>query len=383
MPVPPQRRGDSTYHRADLHSSPDPASSLPGGRSGTPSYNAEPRPLTQSIGGSVEAPDYWIVSTRRCSQEGRPHCPAGTYDYFHVGPGGRPQFLDEPSFQAWLTPGVPVCVVVHGSFTNWSDAVEGSARMSEWIRSAAPDRPLHVVFFTWPSEGDEWWLLPPVNVGVLGRRAEFNGFYLADLISRIPPAHPVSLFGHSHGARVVTSAVHLKAGGLVQGQRLSHAEALGRRYRVVLAAAAVDQHWLSPGGRYACAMARVERLVNLRNRNDIALAVYPLRRVLSGLPLGRSGFRPIDRAQFRRLGLAVAELDVTGLLDTGHLWDNYYRRPEIARSIAPYLYFTDAIGPAAAPAGPRTFEFETSPPASGPRLPQQGSSSPGPAILVP
>ena len=318
------------------------------------------------IGGSVDAPDYWIVSSRRCAQAGRPVCPGGSRDYFHMGPAGRPQLLNEPSFQAWLAPGVPACIVVHGSFTNWNDAVYGSRMMYEWIRAAAPEQPLQIVFFTWPSDGTAWWLLPHVNVGVLGRRAEFNGFYVADLIARIAADHPISLFGHSHGARVVMSAVHLQAGGMIQGQRLWNAGTDPRRYRVVLAAAAVDQHWLSRGGRYACAWGRIEALVNLRNRNDIALAIYPLRRICSGLALGRSGFRPLDRITFDRYGMGVEELDVTHLLDTGHLWDNYYVRPEIARSIVPYLYFTDRAGDSF-PAADGAWPVESSP-----SLPQDG-----------
>jgi hypothetical protein len=304
-----------------------------------PAETLPPTGDAASIGGSPAAPDYWLVSTRRCAQAGQPACPGGTYDYFHVGPDRRPRFVNEAAFRAWLVPGVPVCVVVHGSFTNWIDAVEGGARVYQWIRAAAPERPLQIVFFTWPSDQADLCLLPQITVGVLGVRAEFNGMYLAEFLSRIPPTQPVSLFGHSHGARVVMAALDLRAGGPVQGRRL-WMPGDARTFRVVLAAAAIDQHWLSPGGRYDCAMARVERLINLRNRNDIALAFYPLRRVFSGLSLGRSGFRPLDRLRFSQLGWSVAELDLTSLLDTGHLWDNYYRRPEIARAIVPYLYFT-------------------------------------------
>jgi hypothetical protein len=111
---------------------------------------------------------------------------------------------------------------------------------------------------------------------------------------------------------------------------------------------------------------RIEALVNLRNRNDIALAIYPLRRICSGLALGRSGFRALDRLTFRQFGLPVAELDVTPLLDTGHLWDNYYNRPEIARAIVPYLYFTDANTSGHVP------PYEWQPPAAAPGEPIEG-----------
>jgi hypothetical protein len=41
----------------------------------------------------------------------------------------------------------------------------------------------------------------------------------------------------------------------------------------------------------------------------------------------------------------VTELDVTPLVGLGHMWPNYYRHPQIACWIAPYLYFPDMHGP--------------------------------------
>jgi hypothetical protein len=136
LPIEPVRSPD-VPHAWIRPAHPVSAQQLPSPDSGTPD------PPFHPIGGSADAPDYCIVSSRRCTQAGRPFCPGGL-DYFHVGSGGHPQPLNEPGFQAWLAPGVPVCIVVHGSFTNWNDAVYGSRRMYEWIRAAAPE------VSTWP-----------------------------------------------------------------------------------------------------------------------------------------------------------------------------------------------------------------------------------------
>jgi len=40
-------------------------------------------------------------------------------------------------------------------------------------------------------------------------------------------------------------------------------------------------------------------------------------------------------------------MDVTAVLRAGHMWNHYYRRPQLAAAIAPYVYF-DGGNPSAA-----------------------------------
>ena len=101
-----------------------------------------------------------------------------------------------------------MCIVVHGSFTNWKGLCDDCGPVFRWIRSAAPSRPLTVVFFTWPSSGPITYE-PHLDVAILGMRASFNSVYLGDLVARIPPGHPICIIGHSHGARMTAAALHL------------------------------------------------------------------------------------------------------------------------------------------------------------------------------
>lgn len=283
--------------------------------------------------------NYWIVSSRCCPQKSHdgccPHC---TLEYYHCGNDGYLHRFDEESFRAWLYPGAPVCVIVHGSFVDWDWVVRTSHNTYHWLRSVAPQRPLNVVFYTWPSEGFDT-LCPQIDVAILGERSEFNGHYLAQFACRLPDSHPVSLVGHSHGARTVAAALHLMGGGLVDDLPLCPACRPPERVRAVLAAGAIDHHWLSPGERYGRSLCVVEGLLNLRNKKDIALALYCLRKPFGRHAIARSGVTRKDVEKMGALACRVAEMDVTELIRSGHMWPNYYDRPEIAAGIIPWVYF--------------------------------------------
>jgi esterase/lipase superfamily enzyme len=111
--------------------------------------------------------------------------------------------------------------------------------MSRWIRVARPGQPLNIVYLTWPSDGAFTGLFQ-YDILMLGRRSAFNGFYLAQFISTLPKETPICLIGHSHGARMVSSAMHLLGGGTVQGYRFCKPGDCSHRIRVVLLAAAID-----------------------------------------------------------------------------------------------------------------------------------------------
>ncbi len=286
-------------------------------------------------------PGYWIVSSRHCPQSGSQSWRCCRLAYLHVGPDGCSRQFDESAFHSAMTPGVPVCVVVHGSYTTWDALVSDARPMARWIRSAANGQPLNIVFFTWPSE-PLVPLLPQIDITVLGRRGAYNGIYLTQIMSQIPTQCPVSLFGHSHGARTVVSSMHLQSGGEVQGIRLACSPTNRHRVRIILVAAAIDDHWLNPGERYGLALCQTESLLHLRNREDIVLRFYPLRRPFSGPALATTGFSRRTMCLMGPQAGKIAEMDVTRMIGTGHLWHNYYRHPELAGAIAPWLYFSDS-----------------------------------------
>jgi hypothetical protein len=307
-----------------------------------------PEPAAATMVGP--AVKFWIVSSRCCRQS-RHCCGANCRFCCHaITEDGQCLPVEYEQMLASQIPGVPTCVLVHGSFTRLKDVWPDAECTYNWLRCAGPQVPINFIYYTWPSEGPFAILphnpfttpVPNLDFGVLGHRAEWNGFYIADLIGSLPPTTTVSLIGHSLGARAVAASLHLLGGGTVRGQARWNPVDGGQRIRVVLAAAAIEHDWLNPGDRFGCALGRAECLLNLRNECDLALALFPLRRPFSSRSLARAGFTSKDQ---RRLGerlVQVSELDVTPLIGRGHGWPCYCRQPGIAQAITPYVYFEAA-----------------------------------------
>jgi hypothetical protein len=110
----------------------------------------------------------------------------------------------------------------------------------------------------------------------------------------------------------------------------------------VLAAAAFDHEWLNPGERYERAVCRAEGILNLQNRHDWALALYPLNRPGAGRALGRSGLTDRDERELGAWSGKVIDVDVTDTVGRKHIWPAYLNQPTIAQAIVPYVFFTDS-----------------------------------------
>ncbi len=316
----------------------------PAARSGAvpqpkPSLGAAPvRPRSLVVRGPCD-PDYSIVSTRCCNQQVECCQPCNYQVCRFDGPGGgRGSSLDE--LYGSLQPGVPVCFMAHGSFVERDSMLQDCAATYRWLRQAAPHQPIHIVFFTWLSD-DANRLIPTLEVNRLGRRAELNSLYLADLVRRVPEGHPISLIGHSHGARMVSATVHALAGGGVEGRCLSGGPDFSHRIRVVLAAAAIDHDWFNPGQRFDLTLGRAEAVLNLRNRHDVPLLFYPTRRLCSHGSIAITGVTRGDRRQLGDQNCRIDDCDITHIVGLGHVWPHYYNQPDIACAIRHFVYFDE------------------------------------------
>jgi len=282
-------------------------------------------------------PCYWSVSSRQSSQHPRDWngCPL---DVTQRNQDGSWSQSNIPAMVSQLQPGVPVLVCVHGSFVSAEDNCKESAEAYNAIRAAAPGCPLHVIFYTWPSDAP-YTYIAPVDIAVRGCRADFNGFHIAWLLSNIPDHHPVCLWGHSHGNRAVLASVQLLAGGDVEDYCFTGYRSPGKRIRVVMAAAAIDHNWLNPGERYDRVPARVEGVLNLQNRKDLPLAFYPLTRPFAHRAMARTGATMRDRSKLGPNAAKVADCDVTELLGHAHYWPEYYSKSSIMQTAVPYVYY--------------------------------------------
>ncbi|WP_166821870.1 lipase family protein [Thalassoroseus pseudoceratinae] len=284
---------------------------------------------------------YWVVSSRRCRQSGQPGCTAGEFGYVYSGPDGQKQVQDAAAFHASLQPDLPICVVVHGSFMEWAELYEIAPRIQRWIQSGQPLARAQFVFFTWPSE-DRNLNLGPIDLAPRGVQASYNGIYLAHFLTQLPQQTPVSLVGHSHGTRVIGSALHMLGGGYVSRYRLAFPPQQ-RRIRTVFLAGAFDRHWLFPNGRFEAALPVMERMLNVVNRSDYSLQLYPLRRPFSDVAIGHVGLGTAGSAYLGPYRERYRDFDATRFLRATHGWDAYLREPEIAQVMANTVFFSEPV----------------------------------------
>ena len=294
-----------------------------------------------NVGGENYAPKipgYWIVSSWNSPQEFENDqlrfCPQ--VQQVDECTDGQPSCMEQ--LTGSLIPGVPICIVIHGSFMDSPSVLPDSHRTYSWLKAGACGRPFQMIYFSWPSDR----ALSPfasIDVAILGSRASRNGFYLASLIQSLPPECPVCLVGHSHGTRIISSGLHLLGGGVVEGHRHCTPGCAGRRIRVVYTASAIDHDWLNPEERFGRALCCVECLINLRNVKDPALQIYPLRRIGSSRALGLAGFTSKDRRELGTYGSRVRDWDVSSLIGHDHSWPNYVAHGSLSSSLRNYLFF--------------------------------------------
>lgn len=294
----------------------------------------------------------WVVSSRCSRQDWDEPGSNGLMVHRRVG-GGAMHRSSMNALRAEIDPSLPTAVFVHGSYVDFEWFVKESQATSKWLRSCRCGKPLQIIHFTWPSDENARYL--PCSVRDLTNRAEFNGFYLARLLGCIPVdgrcGGHLTVIGHSHGGLITTAAMHLLAGGSAQGH--TSRSRLQWKANVVLAAPAIDRDWLAPRrtsrsfmsmnqicdrGRYDRAMNCVNRMLILSNRHDIALKLYPARRLFAKQALGRTGLWQRDRDQMGSAGCRIRDVDVSNILGCKHIWPYYLASQHIACTVSPYVF---------------------------------------------
>jgi hypothetical protein len=180
-------------------------------------------------------------------------------------------------------------VLVHGNRVSSSDAIaHGMAVYCQLSASVSDDSRLRHVIWSWPSDQIAG---PLRDIRVKAERTTSEAFYLASLLSRLPPDARVSLIGHSFGVRIFTGSLHLLAGGSLGGRVLPHETADARMpVRGVAIAAALDHNWLYPGRRHGQALSMVDQLLVFYNPCDPVLKRFHwVVEGRSGTALGYSG----------------------------------------------------------------------------------------------
>lgn len=306
-----------------------------------------PWPLVPGARAAASAPgDLWLVSTRRAPGSGL------------TGREDRLKYWHREAEEGWVSSdleallasddaSVPTCVFVHGNRADRQRAVNSGWGLYRHLADEA-DRRFRLVIWSWPADSIPGRILKDVRAKA--RRSDVESYYLAWWLRRLDPQVPVSLVGYSLGARVITGALHLLAGGEVAGRHLADTPPAEARapVRIVLVAAAVDNNWLLPRRRNALAMGRIERMLVTRNTRDPVLKWYRrLRGICGPQALGYAGPASPARLGPDREKLELLPLD--HVVGRHHAWDAYLSSRPLRLRLARYALL-GSLGPTVEPA---------------------------------
>jgi len=286
----------------------------------------------------------WVVQTRDCPQELGSN-PWPNLKVLRFDAKGRT--VERPAAELFAeTVGHPVLVQVQGSLTTPDAAIGGLLWTHSWLqhhRSLGPDAV--VIAFDWPSQRIYGEDLRDINEK--GRRAFVAAYHLAVFLSSFPTESRICLVGQSYGGRVVPSALHVLGGGQLHGNKHEPTAQLAAtppdlHVNAVVIGAASDHNWLDPGQRLDRALYGFEGFLNLYNRKDEALLLYPsLIRSGHRRALGRVGLSNGDFDKLGPLASRYEEHDVHDILGPEHTLLDAVANPKIARWMAPYAWTKD------------------------------------------
>jgi hypothetical protein len=239
---------------------------------------------------------------------------------------------------------MPTCLWVHGDRVDCDESFQiGREVYQQLVCNHGDWPPIRFVIWSWPTAQDLRGR-PLKDARIKAARSDAAGYSLAWTLNEFDPATPVSLLGFSFGARVVTGAVHLTAGGQLNGYGISVQDSRpAMSYQVVLMAAAMDSNWLLPGQKHDQAVHRINRLLLLNNHQDWVLKHYHLLKCGNGCQaLGYTGLSVSDSLANRVAD--VCQVNAGAYIGKYHRW-------------APYIYTAPlinkmretALGPLAAP----------------------------------
>jgi len=228
-------------------------------------------------------------------------------------------------------------IFVHGNRISGSDAFTvGWSAYRAMVRSC-DERPVRFIIWSWPAEITRGLV---ADAREKAWRTNPAAYYLGWFVDQLHPQAPISLWGHSYGARVITGSLHLLGGGSIAGYQLSQRQHDSRDpVQVVLLAAALDDDWLLPGHCHGEALSQVSGMLLVNNGCDAVLRRYRLiygrranQQALGQTGLNEAWLAPGDDSK-------VDQLDACCLVGKRHALDSYLCAGGLLAQMRPYLFF--------------------------------------------
>jgi pimeloyl-ACP methyl ester carboxylesterase len=221
----------------------------------------------------------------------------------------------------------PTIIYVHGNFMERNNTLERARILDSYLKTQSNEN-YRLLLFSWPSQRER---KPLRDIYENDETAEDHSLYLAWILRQLRSQSRVSVLGFSFGARCVTAALHLDAGGNIPGLRFGNqqTESVQRvPYHLGLIAPAVDKNWLLPNGRYGKATSNINDFVNMYNSRDPVLRRYKfidrLSRPIAGGLVGFDGIGD-PRATSPLAGqIKVKQYNCGGVIGTTHSEKSYF-----------------------------------------------------------
>ena len=262
------------------------------------------------------ADQVWVISTRGLGGCGTIQSPPNFFvQRRSVNGAWTRSSIDE--FLAADDPAIPIGFAMHGNRVSPAQAIrQGMMAYRQFIAKVPVSQPVRFVIWSWPSDRIHGILR---DVRAKAARTTTDGKYLAWTLHQLNPQTPVSLIGFSFGARIVTGALHIVAGGSLDGFSLGPVKKPRISMRAVLAAAALHNYWLDEGQYHGRALEIVDSMLLMNNGCDMALKRYRFldtSRTAAALGFtGPAGWSP----QYAKIRVVDACRDI----GKAHDWDRY------------------------------------------------------------
>ena len=298
--------------------------------------------LSQTSAANEGSNQVWVVDTRPAPSSRAVDDAVGLFSFrLRDGDGGQWQAADWEAFVASDNEKLPTAFFIHGNLTGYQAAIDTSWIAYRLLECQAAGRPFRFVVWSWPAERALRRHRPDFQLKAC--RSDVQGCYLAQFIDRMDPRVPVTLIGHSYGARAITAAAHVLSGGTAAGWEMPDGYAAKKRIgvRAILVAAALDNDWLLPGREHGQALGQLDRVLLTKNWSDAGLKWYPLMsKPRRPMALGRTG-----SACPSRLGIdgeKIETVNVACSVGRNHPFCHYMRAPEVTSRLAWYAFLESA-----------------------------------------
>jgi hypothetical protein len=229
------------------------------------------------LSGCHELPEFWVINTHCAPRCRNLEAGFGRIRFQRYDAHGH-RFVTE-SLESLLAAeaNIPTLFYVHGNYLDHPLAMKSFWRVYHKVRCCPG--PKRLICWSWPAQRVYWGLrirkMIMDNLRTKVVYAEYQGYYLANLIRRMSPVQSVMLTGHSFGAIVVSSAAHWLGGGQLRGLTLVGGAPVERPgLKIALISGAFDNDALVPGHRYGQAAVAVEKMLITRNRRDSLLGIW-------------------------------------------------------------------------------------------------------------